>query len=63
MPARQARIVRFDDNPLPDFAIVNVFTQSDDVTSTFMTHHPRQPRGGAGAVEDAEIRTAEPYPT
>jgi hypothetical protein len=48
---------------LPDFAIVNVFTDSDDVPSTFMTHHPRQPWDGAGAVEDAEIRSAEPYST
>jgi hypothetical protein len=61
--ARQARIVRFDDDPLPDFTIANMLTDSDDVSTAFVTHHPREPWGGAGAVEDAEIRTAEPYST
>ena len=59
--AGQARIVGFDDDTLTDFAIVNLVADRDDVAAAFMAQHPRQPWGGAGAFEDAEIRTAQPH--
>jgi hypothetical protein len=54
--------VGLDHDPLADLSVVDSRPHGDDVAAALVPEHPRQARHLPGAVEDRQVRAAEPDP-